>query len=538
MRQLFEVGICAVLVCILRAFAVESSIIASSRIETCHRTAGSSAQCRPRLTVSLTVGTGEDFAAETILLPNATDDAGRVHSLVRPLKVSLRKLPTVAQYPVVYLQNVNEQPYEAQHRCNVHNCDSLVSTNCRGSGFCCRCPLWSTSGISKKKKTLRGTLKCDFFSAASALVSCMHLNTSWYEVYDVLEPQLVHSVEVVVNASNISSENTATVGTVTPEVRMKDVHVAYHADFSSSWSAPSFRGMHFIRARTGGKEAMLDKSYFSLDGSQCNKIGVSMSAFSTQPSRCGADSGACLQNQIPDVERQALQRRAEGRQSSYFMSDYGDYEGLELSHKIVSYRLPPQRLVSLVTLTAESEDLVYVLGVIHVRVVEASVTSSSRKEANGRVVLRVEVVNLDDVVGSITFSCNTNSTATFPAVTTTLQPNETSTVYMEGVAPMGGGNGSHMCHLEIANPVGVVATELISWTMDGVAHQHRQGTEGQKSMNPVMVPMQNALKGLSRIERVIVLVAVIWVVGMCFKRVMQCCCCCGGCGNGNTGGAK
>ena len=45
---------------------------------------------------------------------------------------------------------------------------------------------------------------------------------------------------------------------------------------------------------------LLDRSLFSLDGSQCDKIGASFSAFQYQADKCRRYVGSCLSNQLLD----------------------------------------------------------------------------------------------------------------------------------------------------------------------------------------------------------------------------------------------
>lgn len=43
---------------------------------------------------------------------------------------------------------------------------------------------------------------------------------------------------------------------------------------------------------------LLERVRFTLDGNECNKIGVGYDAFNNQPNFCSAPFWACLQNQL------------------------------------------------------------------------------------------------------------------------------------------------------------------------------------------------------------------------------------------------
>jgi len=56
----------------------------------------------------------------------------------------------------------------------------------------------------------------------------------------------------------------------------------------------------------------LDKYLFTLDGSECNKIGVSYSAFRYESNKCQNRVGNCLKNQINNYYNNDLIRIQNG----------------------------------------------------------------------------------------------------------------------------------------------------------------------------------------------------------------------------------
>lgn len=61
----------------------------------------------------------------------------------------------------------------------------------------------------------------------------------------------------------------------------------------------------------------------TLDGTECNKVGASFSAFRNQPSQCGVPQGSCLNNQLRDFLLADRARVASGQAPLYLASLYG-----------------------------------------------------------------------------------------------------------------------------------------------------------------------------------------------------------------------
>ena len=56
----------------------------------------------------------------------------------------------------------------------------------------------------------------------------------------------------------------------------------------------------------------ISKELVTLDGSECDKIGVSYEAFQNQANKCSMIIGSCLKNQLEDFNSDDLQRINEG----------------------------------------------------------------------------------------------------------------------------------------------------------------------------------------------------------------------------------
>ena len=67
---------------------------------------------------------------------------------------------------------------------------------------------------------------------------------------------------------------------------------------------------------------ILEGDRLSLDGKECDKIGVSYYAFQNQGQRCKRPAGSCLNNQIKDLIFEDDQRRQKNKTLLYSADRY------------------------------------------------------------------------------------------------------------------------------------------------------------------------------------------------------------------------
>lgn len=444
------------------------ALIAASRVNFCKRhraEQGRASNCTQLLTLSLTPETSEDFGAEEILLTGIDDETNVRRELAEPVKISLRKLPTRAAYPLRYIQEVNVEPYEVNFSCGYDECPRVAERRCPGHGFCCQCPLCS-SFLVCGKHTLRSGHKCGLFDP-HAHITCVLYNNTWYSVFAIESPKLLSLIEIRIELPR-NRTVVRQVGTLVPDAHEGDISLHYTADFAASSGAPLLSDRYLIQdRRPGGEVAILDRSLFALDGSECNKIGVSTHAFMAQGSRCQAPKGSCLRNQLAEIRSAAEQRRAERLPTKYFPADYGTFLGYHRSKSVppeIVYGMPPQRLVSLVTIRAAARDLFVELAVIRAQIHDAAVSNGTDVLYGGPVTLAVMVTSQSDITGMVTLQCNATSTTTFPAVKLTLPPFATRQQNLESATTSEG--LSQVCHLELLDVEGAVLDRrVVAWTL-------------------------------------------------------------------------
>lgn len=74
-----------------------------------------------------------------------------------------------------------------------------------------------------------------------------------------------------------------------------------------------------------GKDALmlLDKNRITFDGRECDKIGVSYSAFRYASDKCNQRVGSCLANQLDDYHEEDMERKRSGESPKFFLEGFG-----------------------------------------------------------------------------------------------------------------------------------------------------------------------------------------------------------------------
>ncbi|MED6119174.1 Transcriptional activator [Stylosanthes scabra] len=131
-----------------------------------------------------------------------------------------------------------------------------------------------------------------------------------FHVFGIGRQTLEFSIRIQVKSGNKVSE--VIVGPENKTVTSQDkfLRVNLVGDFVGYTSIPSFENFYLVVPRRGdpgqpqelGRNIsmwmLLERVRFTLDGFECNKIGVSYEAFNQQPNFCSSPYWSCLHNQL------------------------------------------------------------------------------------------------------------------------------------------------------------------------------------------------------------------------------------------------
>ncbi|KAH9777718.1 protein HAPLESS 2 [Citrus sinensis] len=149
---------------------------------------------------------------------------------------------------------------------------------------------------------------------------CLRFPGDWFHVFGIGQRSIGFSVRIEVKTGSKVSE--VTVGPENKTATSADnfLKVNLIGDFVGYTNIPSFEEFYLVIPRQGGPGQpqdlggnfsmwmLLERTRFTLDGLECNKIGVSYEAFNGQPSFCSSPFWSCLHNQLWNY-READQNR-------------------------------------------------------------------------------------------------------------------------------------------------------------------------------------------------------------------------------------
>ncbi|XP_073011561.1 protein HAPLESS 2 isoform X1 [Typha latifolia] len=160
---------------------------------------------------------------------------------------------------------------------------------------------------------------------------CLRFPGDWFHVFGIGKRSLGFSVRIEVNKGSSISE--VVVGPENRTVLSNDnfLRVNLIGDFVGYTSIPSFEDFYLVTPRAGAggqpqdlgnnfsKWMLLERVRFTLDGLECNKIGVGYEAYKGQPNFCSSPFWSCLHNQLWHFWEQADQNRISRKQPPQYV---------------------------------------------------------------------------------------------------------------------------------------------------------------------------------------------------------------------------
>ena len=327
------------------------SLLSSSTIERCvNRDPSKNVTCSSKLLLSLTIQNaelqGSDYIETTIA--QISDKDGNIQKFSSPIKITFSKTPVKVIYPSTYFQDFNYYPKEKIIQTSSMSCkDSITDSNptCGwaylngnkikySQGFCCSCSL-----ISFSKSVKRG-LKCDGFLDTSASAHCLVYDQLWYSAYKIDKYKIDYKIEIniidtkdnkIISSLELSPQN------IINRDEDNNILVKLIGDFLPTDLFPRDLSDKFLLIPASPKDhinvilgverwMLVDKTKFSLDGNECDKIGVGFFAFNSQGEKCNVESGSCLNNQIYHLFQSDVEKMQQGKNPEYLLKYDKNYQ--------------------------------------------------------------------------------------------------------------------------------------------------------------------------------------------------------------------
>lgn len=104
----------------------------------------------------------------------------------------------------------------------------------------------------------------------------------------------------------------------------------------------------------------MDKEKITLDGTQCNKIGVGYTAFRYEAGKCTKPVGSCTKNQIFDYVKKDNEKISKGSPPDYFIFGQGSWEKNENLNETELVYLVEGSLSTVVTLELNADSIKFI----------------------------------------------------------------------------------------------------------------------------------------------------------------------------------
>ncbi|CAA6656318.1 unnamed protein product [Spirodela intermedia] len=299
-------------------------ILSKSRLESCVKASDSDhLDCSKKVVVDLAVPSGTSGGEASIiaeLVEVEENSTNKMQTIRSPPVITINKSAAYALYEITYIRDVPYKPEEffvKTRKCEpdsgakvVKICERLQDQDGHviehTEPICCPC------GSRRRVPSSCGNMFDKLMKGKANTAHCVRFPGEWFHVFGIGKRSLGFSVRIEVKKGSTTSE--VVVGPENRTVLSKDnfLRVNLVGDFVGYTNIPSFEDFYLVTPRMGNSDPslgaannlskwmLLERVRFTLDGLECNKIGVSYEAYREQPDFCTSPLWSCLHNQLSD----------------------------------------------------------------------------------------------------------------------------------------------------------------------------------------------------------------------------------------------
>ncbi|KAL4579355.1 hypothetical protein LXL04_015497 [Taraxacum kok-saghyz] len=298
-------------------------LLSKSKLQKCEKVSNDAPlNCTKKVIVNMAVpsessGREASLLAEIVEVEeNATDN--NMRTVRDPPVITVNKSAAYAQYHLTYIRDVPYKPeelYFKTRKCDrnagpniVHDCVALRDEHGhiieRTKPFCCSC------GGQRRVPSSCGNFFDKMVKGKVNTAHCLRFPGEWFHVFGIGQHSVGFTIRVEVKTGSKISEVIISPQNRTAISHDKFLRVNLIGDYVGYNDIPSFENFFLVTPRQGNPGQpddlgrnfsmwmLLERVRFTLDGIECNKIGVSWDAFNTQPNFCTAPFLSCLRNQL------------------------------------------------------------------------------------------------------------------------------------------------------------------------------------------------------------------------------------------------
>uniref|UniRef100_M4FIF5 Generative cell specific-1/HAP2 domain-containing protein n=1 Tax=Brassica campestris TaxID=3711 RepID=M4FIF5_BRACM len=283
-------------------------ILSKSKLEKCEKTNDSgNLNCSTKIVLNLAVPSGSSGGEASIVaeIVEVEDNSNSNMKTVRiPPVITVNKSAAYALYDLTYIRDVPYKPQEfhvTTRKLRDDKGNVLVQTQ----PVCCPC------GPQTRVPSSCGDIFEKLIKGKANTAHCLRFPGDWYHVFSIGQRSLGFSVRIELKTGTRVSEVIIGPENRTATANDNFLKVNLIGDFAGYTNIPSFENFYLVIPREvaaegqpgnlGGNYSMwmlLERVRFTLDGIECDKIGVGYEAYNNQPNFCYAPYWSCLHNQL------------------------------------------------------------------------------------------------------------------------------------------------------------------------------------------------------------------------------------------------
>ncbi|KAJ7944873.1 protein HAPLESS 2 [Quillaja saponaria] len=297
-------------------------ILSKSKLEKCEKNSDSgNLNCTKKIVLNLAVPSGSSGGEASIvaeIVEVEENSTNKMQTLRIPPVLTVNKSAAYALYELTYIRDVPYKPeeyYIKTRKCEpdasekvVKICERLRDENGHiieyTQPICCPC------GPQRRMPSSCGNFFDKLTKGKANTAHCVRFPGDWFHVFGIGRRSVGFSVRIQVKTGSKVSEVVVGPENITVISNDNFLRANLIGDFAGYTNIPSFEDFYLVIPRQGGPGQpqalgrnismwmLLERVRFTLDGFECNKIGVSYEAFNGQPNFCASPFWSCLHNQL------------------------------------------------------------------------------------------------------------------------------------------------------------------------------------------------------------------------------------------------
>ncbi|XP_063943788.1 protein HAPLESS 2 isoform X2 [Daucus carota subsp. sativus] len=326
MRSSASILILSLLSLSLIHFTSGVQILSKSKLQKCEKVSDDSTNlnCTSKIVINLAVPSQSSGREASIVaeLQEVEGEGNSSNANMRTLRVppviTVNKSAAYASYDLTYIRDVSYKPeelYVKTRKCEpdagadvVKQCERLRDDQGHiiehTQPTCCPC------GNERRVPSSCGNFFDKLVKGKANTAHCLRFPGDWFHVFGIGQRSLGFSVRIEVKTGSTISEVTVGPSNRTAISNDKFLRANLIGDYVGYTNIPSFDDYYLVIPRQGGPGQpeslgtnftmwmLLERVRFTLDGLECNKIGVSYEAYNGQPGFCSSPLWSCLHNQL------------------------------------------------------------------------------------------------------------------------------------------------------------------------------------------------------------------------------------------------